>query len=109
MNQIWNPEYECMHREELRELQFKRLQMTLRWVYENVPFHRERWEKLKLKPADIRSLDDLHKLPFTEKSDFKAAYPYGLFALPLEKVIRVHASSGTHVQSDGGGLQPGRL
>jgi phenylacetate-CoA ligase len=95
MNQIWNPEYECMHREELRELQFKRLQMTLRWVYDNVPFHRERWDKYKIKPGDVRSLDDLRKLPFTGKRDFKAAYPYGLFALPLEKVIRVHATSGT--------------
>jgi phenylacetate-CoA ligase len=95
MNEIWNPEYETMSRDELRELQFKRLQMTLRWVYENVPFHRERWTALKLKPADIRSLDDLHKLPFTVKTDFKAAYPYGLFAVPLEKVIRIHASSGT--------------
>lgn len=94
MNQIWNPEYETMSRDELRELQFKRLQMTLRWVYENVPFHRERWANLKLKPGDIRSLGDLHKVPFTVKADFKAAYPYGLFALPLEKVVRVHASSG---------------
>ena len=94
MNEIWNPEYETMSRDELRELQFKRLQMTLRWVYENVPFHRERWANLKLKPGDIRSLDDLHKVPFTVKADFKAAYPYGLFALPLEKVVRVHASSG---------------
>jgi phenylacetate-CoA ligase len=95
MNEIWNPEYETMSRDALRELQFKRLQMTLRWVYENVPFHRERWTALKLKPADIRSLDDVRKLPFTVKSDFKAAYPYGLFAVPLEKVIRIHASSGT--------------
>ena len=95
MNEIWNPEYETMSRDELRELQFKRLQMTLRWAYDNVPFHRERWSALKLKPGDIRSLDDLRKLPFTVKSDFKAAYPYGLFALPLEKVIRIHASSGT--------------
>ena len=95
MNEIWNPEYECTSREELRELQFKRLQMTLRWVYENVPFHRERWTAMKLKPSDIRSLDDVRKLPFTVKADFKAAYPYGLFALPLEKVIRIHASSGT--------------
>jgi len=94
MNEIWNPEYETMSRDELRELQFKRLQMTLRWVYENVPFHHERWASLKLKPGDIRSLDDLHKVPFTVKADFKAAYPYGLFALPLEKVVRVHASSG---------------
>ncbi len=95
MNEIWKPEYECMSRDELRDLQFKRLQMTLRWVYENVPFHRERWTAMKLKPGDIRSLDDLRKLPFTVKSDFKAAYPYELFALPLEKVIRIHASSGT--------------
>ncbi|MBN1629393.1 MAG: phenylacetate--CoA ligase [Thermoleophilia bacterium] len=95
MNEIWNTEYECMTRDELRELQFKRLQMTLRWVYENVPFHHERWSAMKLKPGDIRSLDDIHKLPFTVKSDFKAAYPYELFALPLEKVIRIHASSGT--------------
>jgi phenylacetate-CoA ligase len=95
MNEIWNPEYECMSRDELRELQFKRLRMTLRWVYDNVPFHQERWARLKLKPADVRSLDDVRKLPFTVKADYKAAYPYGLFALPLEKVIRVHASSGT--------------
>ncbi len=95
MNEIWNPEYESMSRDELRELQFKRLQMTLRWVYENVPFHRERWTAMKLKPGDVHSLDDVRKLPFTVKADFKAAYPYGLFALPLEKVIRIHASSGT--------------
>lgn len=95
MNAIWNPDYECMSREELRDLQYKRLQMTLRWVYENVPFHRERWMAMKLKPGDIRSLDDIRKLPFTVRSDFKAAYPYELFALPLEKVIRIHASSGT--------------
>jgi phenylacetate-CoA ligase len=95
MNEIWNPEYETMGRDELRELQFKRLQMTLRWTYENVPFHRDRWSAMKLKPGDIRSLEDLRKLPFTVKSDFKAGYPYGLFALPLEKIIRIHSSSGS--------------
>jgi len=95
MNQIWNPEYECMSRDELRELQFKRLQMTLRWAYENVPFHHERWTALKLKPGDIKCVEDLTKLPFMVRSDFRAAYPYNLFALPLEKVIRIHASSGT--------------
>jgi phenylacetate-CoA ligase len=95
MNEIWNPEYETMSRDELRELQFKRLQMTLRWVYENVPFHRDRWTAMKLKPADVRTMDDLRKLPFSVKSDFKAAYPYGLFALPLAKVLRIHCSSGT--------------
>jgi phenylacetate-CoA ligase len=68
--------------------------MTVRWTYENVPFHRDRWSAMKLKPGDVRSLEDIRKLPFTVKSDFKAAYPYGLFALPLEKVIRIHSSSG---------------
>lgn len=95
MNEIWNHEYETMGREELRELQFKRLQMSLRWAYDNVPFHRDRWSALKIKPADIRSLDDITKLPFSRRSDFREAYPYGLFALPLEKVLRIHASSGT--------------
>lgn len=95
MNEIWNPEYETMNRDELRELQFKRLQMTLRWAYENVPFHRDRWTAMKLKPGDVRSLDNLSKLPFTVKSDFRAAYPYGLFALPLEKVVRIHSASST--------------
>ncbi len=95
MNEIWNPEYETMNRESLRELQFKRLQMTLRWVYENVPFHRERWTALKLRPGDIRSLEDIVKLPFTTKSDLRAASPYGLFALPLEKVVRIHSASST--------------
>jgi phenylacetate-CoA ligase len=95
MNEIWNPEYETMSRDELRELQFKRLQMTLRWVYENVPFHRERWTAMKLKPGDVRSLEDVSRLPFTVRADYKKAYPYELFALPLEKVIRIHASSGT--------------
>jgi len=95
MNEIWNPEYETMKRDELRETQFKRLQMTLRWAYENVPFHRDRWTAMKFKPSDLRSLDDLQKLPFMAKGDFKAAYPYDLFALPLEKVVRIHSSSGT--------------
>ncbi|MCL5736070.1 MAG: phenylacetate--CoA ligase [Actinobacteria bacterium] len=95
MNEIWNHEYETMGRDELRELQLKRLQMTLRWAYENVPFHHGRWSSLKLKPSDIRSLDDLKKLPFSQKRDFREAYPYGLFALPLEKVLRIHTSSGT--------------
>jgi phenylacetate-CoA ligase len=95
MNEIWNHEYETMKRDELRELQFKRLQMSLRWAYDNVPFHRDRWMAQKLKPADVRSLEDIVKLPFMQKNDFREAYPYGLFALPLEKVLRIHASSGT--------------
>jgi phenylacetate-CoA ligase len=95
MNQIWNPEYEMMSRDELRDLQFKRLQMTLRWATASVPLYQEMWEKAGLKPQDIRSLDDLTKIPFTTKEHFKQAYPYGLFAVPLDRVVRVHASTGT--------------
>jgi phenylacetate-CoA ligase len=95
MNQIWNPEYEMMGRDELLDLQFKRLQMTLRWAVANVPLYRETWTKVGLKPQDIRSLDDLTKIPFTNKEHFKQSYPYGMFAVPLERVVRVHASTGT--------------
>ncbi|MBU2602098.1 MAG: phenylacetate--CoA ligase [Actinobacteria bacterium] len=95
MNQIWNREYETMDRDELRGLQSKRLQMSLRWAVANVPFYRDSWEKAGLKPQDIRSLDDLEKVPFTTKDAFKESYPYGLFAVPLERVVRVHSSTGT--------------
>ncbi len=95
MNQIWNREYETMERDQLRDLQSKRLQMSLRWAVANVPFYRDSWEKAGLRPQDIRSLDDLEKVPFTTKDAFKESYPYGLFAVPLERVVRVHSSTGT--------------
>lgn len=95
MNTIWNREYETMERDELRELQYKRLQTTLRWAFNNVPFYRELWGSSGLKPQDVKSLDDLPKFPFTTKEHFKQAYPYGLFAVPLERVVRIHSSTGT--------------
>jgi len=95
MNQIWNPEYETMGRDQLRELQWKRLQMTLRWAYANVPFYRTRWEAAGFAPPDLRSLEGVSRIPFTHKDDFRAAYPYGMFAVPLERVVRVHTSSGS--------------
>jgi len=95
MNTIWDPEHESMGRDELRDLQYRRLQMTLRWAYSNVPHYRDVWRSAGLKPQDIRSLDDLQKLPFTTKEDFKRSYPYGLFAVPLERVVRIHSSTGT--------------
>ena len=84
-----------MDREELRTLQFERLQMAIRWAYNNVPFHRERWTEVGLKPQDIKSLDDLAKVPFTTKKDYRRHSPYGLFAVPLERVVRIQSSSGT--------------
>ncbi len=91
----WQPESECMDREELEQLQLERLESTLSRVYMNVPFYRKRFDEVKFNPDDLRSLDDLKKLPFTTKNDLRDNYPYGLFAVPLRDIVRVHASSGT--------------
>jgi len=91
----WQPESECMERKELEELQLERLESTLNRVYRNVPFYRRKFDEAGFNPDDLRSLDDLRKLPFTVKNDLRDNYPYGLFAVPLREVVRVHASSGT--------------
>ncbi len=92
---IWNPNKECMPREQLRELQGKRLQKLVAYVYHNVPFYRHKMQEMDLMPDDIRSIDDIVKLPFTTKQDLRNNYPYGLMAAPKSEVVRVHASSGT--------------
>jgi len=91
----WNPVYECMSRDEMTRVQGSRLADTVKRVYHNVPFYREKMQKLGLEPGDIRSLEDLPKLPFTYKQDLRDTYPYGMFAVPLSEIIRIHASSGT--------------
>ncbi len=95
----WEPERECMAREDLEQLQLERLQSTLYRVGTNVPFYKKKFEQIKFNYDDIRSLDDLRRLPFTEKQDLRANYPYGLFAVPLRDVVRVHSSSGTSGQA----------
>ena len=95
----WEPERECMAREDLEQLQLERLQSTLYRVGTHVPFYKKKFEQLKFNYDDIRSLDDLRRLPFTEKQDLRANYPYGLFAVPLRDVVRVHSSSGTSGQA----------
>lgn len=92
---IWNREYECMSRERLQEVQATKLQWTIKWVFERVPFYKEIFKESGLIPKDIKFPDDLRKLPFTTKDDLRDNYPYGLFAMPLKEVVRVHASSGT--------------
>ncbi|MDO8949944.1 MAG: phenylacetate--CoA ligase [Actinomycetota bacterium] len=92
---VWNPEYETMPRESLAELQLRRLQSTVAWVYERIPFYREELDRRGVKPRDIRSLDDVRLLPLTDKTALRDTYPYGMFAVPLEQVVRVHSSSGT--------------
>lgn len=92
---IYDEELETMPREALEALQLKRLQNTAERVYNLVPFYKSRFDELSLKPEDIKTLDDLKRLPFTIKQDLRDNYPFGLFTLPLEQIVRVHASSGT--------------
>jgi phenylacetate-CoA ligase len=84
-----------MEREELQQLQLERLQATLHRVYMNVPFYRKKFDELGIDPDGFTSLSDLKNLPFTSKGDLMDNYPYGLFAVPLREVVRIHASSGT--------------
>lgn len=91
----YQPEIETMSREDLQALQLERLQALVRRVYEKIPFYKESFDKAGVNPADIKSLSDLTKLPFTVKQDMRDAYPFGLFAVPRKDVVRVHCSSGT--------------
>lgn len=92
---MWNSEYEAMPRDQLRKLQVQRLRELVARAGEMSPFYRKKFSEAKVRPNDIKSLDDLQRLPFTEKSDFRENYPFGLLAVPKEEVARVHASSGT--------------
>jgi phenylacetate-CoA ligase len=86
---------ERMSRDELQALQLSRLQHTVRHAYENVPLYRRKFADAGVHPDDIRSLDDVAKLPFTTKADLRETYPFGMFAVPMSRVARIHASSGT--------------
>jgi phenylacetate-CoA ligase len=92
---IRDPQIETMPRKELEKLQLERLRKKVREVYERVPFYTRKWREKGITPDDLRSLADLARFPFTSKLDFRDNYPYGLLAIPLEKVVRLHASSGT--------------
>ncbi len=92
---IHNIDKETLPREDLRALQLSRLKDLCARVYANVGFYREAFDKNGIHPGNIKSLDDLAKLPFTEKQDLRNNYPYGLFAVPVDTIVRLHASSGT--------------
>ncbi|MDD6788041.1 MAG: phenylacetate--CoA ligase [Bacteroidales bacterium] len=92
---IHNPAMECMDRESMKKLQLERLQQTVRTCYEKVPFYKKKFDKMGIKPEDIKSLDDITKLPFTTKYDLRDEYPFGLNAVPMDQIVRIHASSGT--------------
>ena len=92
---IWNDEFETLPREAMQSLQLKRLQATLERVYATVPYYQASFKKAGVTPDKIKSLDDLRRIPFTYKQDMRDNYPYGLFAVPLDQIVRIHASSGT--------------
>jgi phenylacetate-CoA ligase len=92
---IFNEEFETLPRPALEALQLKRLQDVSKRVYERVPFYKKKFDEAGIKPGDIKSLDDLKNLPFTVKQDLRDNYPFGLFTLPMEDIVRIHASSGT--------------
>lgn len=92
---IWNEEFETLPREALEALQLKRLKNLVERVYAAVPYYRRKMDEKGVKPSDIKSLKDLACLPFTTKEDLRLNYPFGLFAVPFDRVVRIHASSGT--------------
>ena len=92
---IYQPEYECLSRTEMENLQSERLKKTVQYVYENCKPYRAKMDEFKIKPSDIRSVSDLSKLPFTVKHDLRAAYPFGFYSAPQRDMVEIHASSGT--------------
>ena len=88
-------EIEKASRDELQDLQLQRMQWTLKHAYENVPHYRKKFDAAGVKPQDCRSLADLAKFPFTTKADLRETYPFGMFAVPMDRIVRIHASSGT--------------
>jgi phenylacetate-CoA ligase len=95
MENYWNKTIETMDREQIRTLQLERLRATVEKVYANVPYYREKMQAKGILPGDVKSLDNLRDLPIITKQDLRDTYPFGLFAVPMEDIVRIHASSGT--------------
>ncbi|HPP93979.1 MAG TPA: phenylacetate--CoA ligase [Spirochaetota bacterium] len=92
---MFNKEIETMPEKKMKELQLERLKWSVRHAYDNVPFYKKKFDEAGFHPDQLKSLDDMRRIPFLTKQDMRDHYPYGLFAVPLSKVVRVHASSGT--------------
>ncbi len=92
---MWDEKFETMSTDEMQAFQLGKLKETIAWVYERVPFYKRKFDEVGVKPADIQTLEDLGRLPFTVKTDLRDNYPFGLCAVPMNQVVRVHASSGT--------------
>jgi phenylacetate-CoA ligase len=92
---IWNEKIECASREDMGMIQSERLRETVNRIYHNVPYYRKKMQEVGLMANDIHGISDLHKLPFTVKTDLRDNYPFGLFTVPMSEIVRLHASSGT--------------
>ena len=92
---MWNSQLETLTRFELERLQLSRLRETLVRVYNNVPFYKQLLDEAKFHPDGLRGLEDVERLPFSRKADLRENYPFGLFAVPMAQISRIHASSGT--------------
>jgi phenylacetate-CoA ligase len=92
---IWNEKIECASRDEMDAIQTERLIQTVKRIYHNIPAYRSKMQEKGLVPGDIKSIKDISKLPFTNKSDLRDNYPFGMFTVPMSEIVRVHASSGT--------------
>ncbi len=92
---MFSPEIETINRKKLRELQLERLRHIVAYAYDNVPMYKRRFDEIGLKPSHIRTLKDIELIPYTTKDDLRDNYPFGLFAVPMKKIVRLHASSGT--------------
>ena len=95
MSKYYNEAVETASREKMKEIQSEKLKSMVKRCYDNVPFYKRKFDEMGIKPEDIKSIDDLSKLPFTLKTDLRDNYPYNLFAVPKEELVRIHASSGT--------------
>ena len=95
MDHMFNPKIEAMSRKKIRDLQIERLKKTVHLVYNNVPFYKKRFKELQIKPDDIKTLDDISRLPFTTKDDLRSNAPFGMMTTSLDNCIELHASSGT--------------
>lgn len=92
---FFDSKIEQMGRDEMRALQLYRLKKIVKYAYERVPFYKKKFDEIGLKPEDIKTLEDISKIPYTTKTDLRDNYPYGLLAVPMDEIVRVHASSGT--------------
>ena len=92
---IWDQKFEAMSTDEMQAFQLGKLQETVAWVYEKIPFYKKKFDEMGIQPGDLKALEDLGKLPFTVKNDLRDNYPFGLCAVPIRETVRVHASSGT--------------